>query len=89
MFQCVMPMAMVFEIVQHQDTFWYATICGGDYWLRIHIFKLRDLCVHVVDDMNYFGCNYGTYFSMCAKGFTSWCVIVGGLKWLDMEGPCV
>jgi hypothetical protein len=28
------------------------------------------------------------YFT-CAEGFTFWSVIVGGPKWLNMEGLCV
>jgi hypothetical protein len=44
--------------------------------------------VLVVDCINYLGCHYRTYHFEGPEGITFWNVVVGGLKWSDMEGPC-
>jgi hypothetical protein len=39
----VMPMIMKnLAIVQHQNTWCYATIQGGDYWLGVQKFELKN-----------------------------------------------
>jgi hypothetical protein len=35
------------------------------------------------------GCDYRMCYFTCVEGFTFWSVVVGRLRWLDMERPCV
>jgi hypothetical protein len=50
---------------------------------------VRRLCLLATDNNDYFGCDYRTCYSTCAKGFTFWSVVVGRSKWSNMERPCV
>jgi hypothetical protein len=60
-------------------------------WLSVSNLRVwtRRLCLLEVDNTNHFGCDCRMCYSTCAEGFTFWSVIVGKLRWLDMEGPCV
>jgi hypothetical protein len=72
-------------------TLGYITLCHYTWrWLLTLDSKVwaRRLCLLVVDNTNYFGCDYKTCYYTCAKGITLWSVIVGGPRWLNMERPC-
>jgi hypothetical protein len=49
----------------------------------------RKLCLFVTNNTNYFGCDYRTCYFTCAKGSTLRSVVIGRLRWSNMEGPCV
>ncbi len=46
------------------------------------------LCLFTIDNIDYFGCDCKTCYFMCIEGYTFKNVVVGGLKWLDMERSC-
>jgi hypothetical protein len=46
------------------------------------------LCLFIIDNINYFGCDYKSCYFTCAKGFAFYSVVVGRPRWLNMEGPC-
>jgi hypothetical protein len=90
LFQCVMPMAMEnLAIAQHWNTLRYATMCGGGYRPLNSKVWTKKLCLFVANNIDYFGCDCMTCYFMCVEGFTFRSVVVGGPKWLDMEGLCV
>jgi len=85
--QHVMPMAM--EILG--PTPWYITLC--QYLCKCLLalgpnIQRMALCVVATNNNNYFGCDYKMCFFSCAKGSTFWSVIVGGLRWSNIEIPC-
>ncbi len=48
----------------------------------------KRLCLLATDITEYFGCDCMTCYFTCAKGSTFKNVVVGGLKWLDIDEPC-
>jgi hypothetical protein len=72
-------------------TLWYITLCHYTWkWLLaldLEVWTKR-LCLFTTNNTDYFGCDYRTCYSTCVEGFTFWNVVVGRLRWLDMEGPC-
>jgi hypothetical protein len=75
-------------IAQQWDTLHYAIICGGGYWPQIWRFKARGLCLPIIDNIDYFGCDYMTCYFTRAKGSAFRSAVVGGSRWSNMEGPC-
>jgi hypothetical protein len=76
-----------YAVAQHQDTFCYAIIHGGGYELQIRRFEWGDYLLPA-KNTNYFKCDYLTCYFTCVECFTFWSVVVGGPRWLDMEGLC-
>jgi hypothetical protein len=73
-------------IVEHWDTFHYATIMGGGYWLQICSIELGDY-VSTTNNTYYFGCDCKMCYFTCAKGTTFQSVIIGRMTWSNLEGP--
>jgi hypothetical protein len=48
----------------------------------------RKLCLSIANNTSYIGCDCRMCYSTCVKGFTFRSVVVGRLKWLNMERPC-
>jgi hypothetical protein len=70
----------------------YIVLCHYMWrWLLASCLEVwaRRLCLPTTNNTKYFGCDYQMCYSTCAKGFTLWSVIVGRLRWLNTEGPCV
>jgi hypothetical protein len=69
----------------------YIALCHYTWrWLSTLDLKVwvRRLCLPPVDNIDYFGCDYGMCYFMCVKVFTFYNVVVGGPRWLDMEISC-
>jgi hypothetical protein len=49
---------------------------------------MKKLCLFATNNIDYFGCDCMTCYFTCVEGFTFKSVVVGRLKWLDMEGLC-
>jgi hypothetical protein len=69
---------------QHWGMLHYATIWSCDYWPQV-----GKLCVHAINNSNYFECDYKAHDFVSMKGATFQSVIVGGVGWSNMEGPHV
>jgi hypothetical protein len=41
-----------------------------------------------IDNIHHIGCDCMSCDFACLKGPPFWSIIVRGMKWLDMEGPC-
>jgi hypothetical protein len=70
----------------------YIALCHYMWkWLLASNSKVlaRSLCLLTTNSTGYFGCEYRTCYFTCVKGFTFWNVVVGRLKWSNMERPCV
>jgi hypothetical protein len=70
----------------------YIALCHYTWrWLLALNSKVwvKRLCLFTVDNIDYFGCDYKLCYFTCVEGFTFWNVIIRGLKWSYMEGPCV
>jgi hypothetical protein len=59
---------------------WLLTSCLEDW--------LKKLCLFVVDIIDYFGCDYKMCYFTCAQGSTFKNVVIEGMRWSNMEGPC-
>jgi hypothetical protein len=46
------------------------------------------LCLHAINNTHHIGCDCMLCDFACSKGLTFQNIVVGGTKWLDMEGPC-
>jgi hypothetical protein len=69
----------------------YIALCHYTWrWLLALDSKVwaRRLCLHVVYNIHYFGCDCIMCYSTCVEGFTFLSVVVGGLRWSNMEGAC-
>jgi hypothetical protein len=47
------------------------------------------LCLPLIDNNNYFGCDCGMCYFTCVESVTLLNVAVQRLRWSNMEGPCV
>ncbi len=59
---------------------WLSTL-GSKVWTK-------KLCLFATNITEYFGCDCMTCYFLCAKGFTFKNLVIGGLKWSNMDGPC-
>jgi len=69
----------------------YIALCHYTWrWLLASDSKvwMRRLCLLIVDNTDYFGCDYKLCYSTCVEGFTLWNVVIGGFRWSDIERPC-
>jgi len=70
----------------------YIALCHYTWrWLLASYSEVwvRRLCLLTVDNTDYFGCDYKLCYSTSAEGFTFWSVVIGGLRWSNMERPYV
>jgi hypothetical protein len=50
--------------------------------------QVKRLCLFVIDNTNYFGCDCTMCYFMCVQGFTFKNVVIKGSRWLNTKGPC-